>query len=122
MKRSVALLLLLLLPSCRGANTYLETDVAEPPALGTPTASGVKIRAGGFQQGTLLYTGLADMNQVFLEYIETMRGYGWAPAEAEQDPAKGMTARLEKEDRVLTLEIKPVREGVIQVTIRVAPK
>lgn len=118
-KLTVLALMAVVAAGCGGTPGYLNTDVLEPGGFTLASATGVKFQGAMFSEGTLNYHGTGDVRNTYIEYVNAMRGSGWAPVASDGDPTKGMSAKLAKDTRILNLEILPEAQGAIRVTIKV---
>ena len=121
-KLTVLALLAVVVAGCGGTPGYLNTDVLEPEDLTLASAPGVKFQGAMFSEGTLNYHGTGDVQKTYIAYVDAMRGAGWMPAASEGDPTTGMSAKLAKDTRILSLEIKPEAQGTLRVVIKVGSK
>lgn len=117
----IASALLLLLAGCSGSSGYLKTDVLEPKGLGAAAAAGVRIQGDAMTDGTLTWQGKGDVQSIYLDYVEAMRGEGWSPHSADGDPATGIQCTLRKDHRQADVAITPAGSGDVKVVVRVSP-
>ncbi len=100
---------------------YLKSDVAEPDDMDSPIAENVKLQGPLFQEGSLTFEGDGNVQEVFMAYVAKMQQLGWAPFNTQQDPEKGMSAKLVKDIRVAEVAVTTGEKDDVKVVIKVGP-
>lgn len=119
--RTFAACLVVILAGCNTMPPgFLNTDVLEPAGMSNPTQQGVKMQGTIFQEGSLTYAGKGQIQKVFGDYIDAMRGLGWSPASVEGDGTKGQVGRLVKDTRTLFLRVNAEGDGGVRIIIQVS--